>query len=138
MTDGTSRALQLPATRAAPRLGREFVRAALVDWGVGQLTDTATLLASEVVTNAVLHAGTASTLCVERTGRAVRISVTDGGRGVARHASPRPGVAGGHGLALVDQLAQRWGARRVDGGHEVWFDLEVPARERTADDEETE
>ena len=133
MTERTSRVVELPATRAAPRLGREFVRAALDEWGLARLTDTATLLVSEVVTNAVVHARSPSTLCVEQTPKTVRVTVTDRGDGVARRAMAGAGIAGGHGLALLDTLARRWGARRLDGGHEVWFDLVVPAVEPTTD-----
>lgn len=119
--------VELPATTVAPRLGREFVRAALADWGLLQLVDTAVLLVSEVVTNAVVHARSRSTLCVEQNSAAVRISVTDHGGGVARRSAGSVGLAGGHGLALVETLARRWGSRQVDGGHEVWFDLGVPS-----------
>jgi anti-sigma regulatory factor (Ser/Thr protein kinase) len=127
------RIVELPATRAAPRLGREFIRSTLDDWGLAPLVDTATLLVSEVVTNAVVHANSGSTLCVERTPAAVRVTVTDRGDGVAERAAARRGMAGGHGLALLDTLARRWGARRVDGGHEVWFDLGVPSVGATTD-----
>lgn len=140
MNDGSSRALELPASRTAPRLGREFVRATLIDWDLAPLIDTAMLLASEVVTNAVVHGQPPSTLCVERHGVTVHISVTDGGSGVARRSDTRSGVAGGHGLALVATLAERWGSQRVDGGHEVWFDLGVPStdtRSSTELNEET-
>lgn len=126
MTEAMLRVVDLPATRAAPRLGREFVRSALAEWQLGALTDVAALLVSEVVTNAVVHANTPSTLRVERSRAAVRVTVSDLGRGVAQRGAALAGVAGGHGLALVDTLARRWGTRRVDGGHEVWFDLEVP------------
>jgi anti-sigma regulatory factor (Ser/Thr protein kinase) len=133
MTERAPRVVELPATRAAPRLGREFVRAALADWGLTPLVDTATLLVSEVVTNAVVHANSGSTLCVEQTPAAVRFTVTDRGAGLAQRAIVRSGIAGGHGLALLDTLARRWGARRVDDGHEVWFDLVVPSVGTTAD-----
>jgi anti-sigma regulatory factor (Ser/Thr protein kinase) len=126
MTELGPRVVELPATRAAPRLGREFVRTALHDWGLAPLVDTATLLVSEVVTNAVVHANSGSTLCVEQMPAAVRVTVTDRGAGLAERAMARSGIAGGHGLALLDSLARRWGARRVDDGHEVWFDLGVP------------
>jgi anti-sigma regulatory factor (Ser/Thr protein kinase) len=133
MSGRPSRVVELPATRAAPRLGREFVRAALDDWGLTTLVDTATLLVSEVVTNAVVHANSRSTLSVEQTPVAVRFTVTDRGGGVAERGAARSGLAGGHGLALLDTLARRWGARRVDDGHEVWFDLGVPSVGATVD-----
>jgi anti-sigma regulatory factor (Ser/Thr protein kinase) len=108
MTKRAQLVVELPASRAAPRLGREFVRAALDEWGLAALADTATLLVSEVVTNAVVHANSRSILCVEQTPAAVRVTVTDRGAGVAA-------------------------ARRVDEGHEVWFDLGVPSAGATTD-----
>ena len=117
--------VHLPATTSAPRAAREFVGLVLTEWRLDHLKDTALLLTSEVVTNAVVHAGTASTLRIERAGSdRVRISVLDGGAGVAQRVGDRSGAPGGHGLALVDTLAQDWGSRRVDGHHEVWFHLD--------------
>ena len=115
--------LDLPASTAAPRVGRQFVGHVLHEWQLTDLADSAVLLTSEVVTNAVLHAGTASQLFVERVDSGIRVTVRDSGEGVAERSGPRSGVAGGHGLALVDTLADQWGARRVDGHHEVWFEL---------------
>lgn len=127
MTNQTTRAVDLPATRAAPRLGREFARAALTDWGLGSLIDTATLLVSEVVTNAVVHARSASVLSLAQVPGAIHVSVIDQGEGNAHRATRNNAIAGGHGLALVDTLSRQWGSRRVDAGHEVWFDLAIPA-----------
>nr|WP_246494125.1 SpoIIE family protein phosphatase [Streptomyces zagrosensis] len=60
---------RLPGNPLAPAAARQFVRAALADWAArglpgseqiaGQLVDDAVLLVSELVTNAVIHAGTA-------------------------------------------------------------------------------
>jgi anti-sigma regulatory factor (Ser/Thr protein kinase) len=123
-TAGTARVAELPATTTAPRLARAFVIETLEEWGLASLNDTASLLVSEVVTNAVVHAESASTLRIERADGCVHVTVRDSGTGLAGRAEARPGVAGGHGLSLVEALSTDWGARRVDGGHEVWFDLD--------------
>lgn len=121
--------LELPASSAAPRLARQFVGRVLDEWQFEELAEMTALLASEVVTNAVVHAGTTSRLCIERFPGGIRVVVEDLGDGVAARSAPRPGIAGGHGLALVDTLAADWGARRVDGHHEVWFELRRSAAE---------
>src|SRR3954471_16660863 len=79
--------------------GRRFVTQTLIEWGLLGLLDAATLLASEVITNAVLHARTVVTVTVFRadTGT-VRIDVSDGSpqvperrqAGAAEH--HRPGI----------------------------------------------
>jgi len=124
MNSAESRHVELPASPAAPRLGRQFVGQALHDWRLDDLAETVTLLTSEIVTNAVIHAGSASKLRVERVDGGVRVTVADGGEhGVAEPSARRVDSAGGHGLALVDTLADQWGSRRLDGRHEVWFEL---------------
>jgi len=113
-----------------PRAARRFVSEALTGWddGEGDLTDTVTLLVSELVTNAVVHAGSDVEVMVRLTPTAARIEVTDASTdGVA----PRDATAeedSGRGLALVGNLARRWGVRPAPGGGKtVWFEIERPA-----------
>ena len=125
MTDRPSRVVELPATRAAPRLGREFVRAALDDWGLEPLTDTATLLVSEVVTNAVRYAERPVTLRLLRTD-VLRCEVGDDSPQLPRQRRARDTDEGGRGLFLVNRMARRWGATRLSSGKVVWFELALP------------
>jgi DNA-binding NarL/FixJ family response regulator len=103
---------------------RRFVAAALQGWRLGPLLETVTLLTSELVTNAILHAGSEVDVVVRLTGEAARVEVTD--RSDAPPA-PRPAADSdnsGRGLALVEALARRWGTRRiVGGGKTVWFEV---------------
>ncbi|MCA1689866.1 MAG: ATP-binding protein [Actinobacteria bacterium] len=111
--------LDLPATPAAPRLARQAVERLPVD--ENQLP-TVTLLASELVTNAVRHAGTDRPIRLEAvlTARRLRVCVTDEGRGFSPLAQPQPAEEdGGYGLFLVEQLANQWGV----AGRTVWFEL---------------
>lgn len=96
-----------------------------------QATSDATLLVSELVTNAVLHAETAEVeLRLAFDGGLLHVEVADDDR---RTPDPdRTGrLEGGRGLQLVASVAQRWGAAvRPGAGKVVWFDLPCfgPAR----------
>jgi anti-sigma regulatory factor (Ser/Thr protein kinase) len=111
--------LTIPRTKDAPREARESVRGI-----AGPRSEDATLLVSELVTNAVMHgAGGPMTLFVDRDDEKVRFTVSDAGGGplpVMREAADA-GADGGHGLRIVDALADRWGVER--GSTRVWFEL---------------
>jgi anti-sigma regulatory factor (Ser/Thr protein kinase) len=93
-----------------------------------EILDDVRLLLSEVVTNAVRHAGAPAGarigLAVSVIHGCVRAEVTDTGRGFEPAPRDLPQLeAGGWGLHLVDRLATRWG---VDLGQaaRVWFELD--------------
>jgi len=81
--------------------------------------DDATLVLSELVTNAVVHAGGAVRITVTRHGEHVRIDVhdNDSARPHLRAYGTNPG---GLGLHIVDQLSERWGSQRTVTGKLVW------------------
>jgi len=87
--------------------------------------DDATLLVSELVTNAVKYGPEEETirLIVGQSGGRTRFTVHDLGLGplpqMRAESDPEPG---GHGLRLVDTLADRWGVER--GSTRVWFELD--------------
>jgi anti-sigma regulatory factor (Ser/Thr protein kinase) len=90
------------------------------------------LVVSELVTNAVVHAGLTDADCVTlqvtcRADRA-RVVVHDGGAGFAAPPKPkRQGrfAPGGRGLFIVDALSDAWGVERDDEGCTVWCELET-------------
>jgi anti-sigma regulatory factor (Ser/Thr protein kinase) len=102
-------------------------RHALRDRGLdADMDHTVSLLTSELVGNAVRHAG-----ALDPTDRIVfharlsedhvRVEVADHGPGFdpeVRHESP------GFGLRLVDKLATRWGVERTARGCRVWFEVD--------------
>ena len=119
-----------PAVTAASE-ARLLVPEACEAWDVAHLSDAARLVASELVNNAVLHAGTTLDVTVASNGRFLRIAVQDGSS-----AQPRlvldsllaPALAKhGWGLRLVQRHATRWGSTRIDGGKIVWAHLAVDA-----------
>jgi anti-sigma regulatory factor (Ser/Thr protein kinase) len=98
---------------------RELCREGVTD----DACDDAELLLSEMVGNAVQHAGTTvgTELCVD--GPRLRLTVTDSSTRPVR-ARPLDLMAeGGRGLQLVDQLSERWGVEADRDGKRVWFEL---------------
>lgn len=126
--DGEAIHVTLPCDPTAPRLAREALRGVLGDWR-GEAAD-ATLVASELVTNAVRHSacGPGETITLEArvVGDCVRIAVHDPGRSDdVPHMREGTGPAGGGlGLRLVEQLARRWGWERPNG-RLVWAELSL-------------
>ncbi|MCR6030338.1 GAF domain-containing protein [Nocardioides sp. zg-579] len=118
------------ATGAARRFLREHLRAWAVD---DEAVDDAQLCLSELVTNAVVHAGTASELRVVLDAGVLTVTVRDlGGLGKPTAAGephpsedPDPLRVYGRGLQLVDALSTRWGSERDVTGTTVWFALEL-------------
>jgi len=102
----------------------------LTSWGREDLTATAALLVTELVTNAVLHAKTAVEVCLERlTDSRVRVEVRDGSK--VRPSLRYHGLDAttGRGLAMVSQLAQSWGVDVGDHGKIVWLFLNEEGHE---------
>jgi two-component sensor histidine kinase len=109
----------LPRDRSAPRAARALIRDHVPDLS-GERLDTAVLLISELVTNAIVHGAGRIVMTIERSGPVTRFGVSDEGDGTPRMRDD-PGPEGGWGLRLVEQLAARWGLRRSGTG--VWFEI---------------
>jgi GAF domain-containing protein/anti-sigma regulatory factor (Ser/Thr protein kinase) len=105
---------------------RDFLREHRLD-GDPDLFDTAALLVSELVTNAVVHARTSVGLRVSAVGDRLRVEVADGSRARPVRQDFRPEATGGRGLLLLDRLATTWEVRRTPDGKTVWFELALPA-----------
>lgn len=115
--------LQLPADPRAARTARAHVRTTLSAMSLLALCDTTLLLVTELVTNAVLHAGSASTLLIERAGTGIRVTVSDGSPVLPAQRRPSSTATTGRGCQLLSDLADDWGAQAHDGGKQVWFTL---------------
>ncbi|MFB7916067.1 SpoIIE family protein phosphatase [Streptomyces sp. NPDC056061] len=113
---------------------RAFVRDTLQGWGYTDVVDDAVVLTSELVTNAVVHAGTAADVLCLRTEDGVRIEVADHypEREVPlQHPGPdfvSPDRENGRGLMLCAALASRWGVEYSPTHKHVWFQLDLPER----------
>lgn len=132
------------------------MRQCCLDWELGALCDDLVILATELVTNAVLHARTRSTVTISVAEGVVEVSVADSS---PARPSPRPrrtdligdldglsddrptdgpsdrewtvgdagSVTGGRGLHVVDALADQWGVRPHTEGKSVWLTVDTPA-----------
>lgn len=102
---------------------RRAVRTALEDRSP-EIVETAVLLTSEIVTNALVHAADGATLVIEANGTSARIEVLDPGH--PTYLAPLevdPWSEHGRGLAIVDRLASAWGVEARGYGKAVWFEL---------------
>ena len=116
--------LELPLTTESVPAARRFVRDLMVDSDSVADLDTASLLVTEIVTNAVLYAVAPMTLRVAVSSDVVRIEVRDGSELPPRMRAFSPIAATGRGLRLLESLAVRWGVRpEPSGGKVVWFEV---------------
>jgi len=105
---------------------RRTVRATLGGWGLGRLGETAELLTSELVTNALLYTEGPISVRLLRD-RTLLCEVYDGSETVPRLRIAADDDDGGRGLHLVKELSNRWGTRRTTTGKTVWFELRLDA-----------
>jgi anti-sigma regulatory factor (Ser/Thr protein kinase) len=121
--------IELAGTPQAPAEARHALDGLMPHVPERRLRDVR-LLVSELVTNAVRHAGLKSGdrigLLVNWRDRVLRVEVDDPGQGFElRPPEPDPSRASGWGLYLVDELADRWGMDRGGrGGTRIWFELD--------------
>lgn len=118
--------ISLAADRCSPRRAREFVRRTCHEWQCESVLDAALLVVSELVTNAVLHAGTGSELRLTKIGGSLLIGVSDAGGG-----SPDVFDAGtedehGRGLVMISALSTAWGVDGDDHRKTIWAQVPIP------------
>ncbi|WP_078940760.1 ATP-binding protein [Streptomyces cellulosae] len=131
---------RLPRHARSAGRARALLREQATSWKLpDEVTDTAVLLLSELMTNAYRHAKVSPgreirTRCLVEAGR-LRIEVTDanGTLPVVREATPYDET--GRGLPLVAALADTWGAepRTCGVGKTVWFELPTDQTDRTCE-----
>ncbi|MFF0739921.1 ATP-binding protein [Streptomyces sp. NPDC004111] len=122
----------LPACPESVARARHLTTDRLAYWGLfADVGDTAALVVSELVTNAVIHTGSERVRCElsDRDGR-LRISVQDEGVGadgptLRRKADTETSGEHGRGLFLVDAMCDTWGSHEYDAesGRTVWAEL---------------
>ena len=117
----------LPPRASSASAAREIVTGRCAAWGLESLCDDAALVVTELVANAVRHAGTDIELRVQQILGGLRLEVRDGS---TRPLRPRPALSsdeGGRGLMLVDALANRYGVAGEPEGKRVWVELVTAA-----------
>jgi anti-sigma regulatory factor (Ser/Thr protein kinase) len=112
----------LEPTPGSPALARAYCDGVLAESG-HERCEAARLVVSELVTNAVVHAGTMIELDVVVRENVLRIEVTDSG-------TDRPNVwtkddIGGRGLPIVEALGHAWGVLDLGSAKTVWCELSL-------------
>jgi anti-anti-sigma factor len=134
--------LPLGPSLTAPAAARDFIRATCWQWRlhavddptdplarlwVEELVDRAVLVASELVTNAVVHTRGPLRLRLELVAGRLHLAVADHApRLLGLAADPGdPDAEAGRGLVVVDQLTSAWGVQHPpEGGKVIWCVLE--------------
>lgn len=118
----TSASVTLPQQLTAPRSARQFTAAACDAAGlIGDVRDSALLVVSEVVTNAVVHGLSAPRLTVWTTQTSVRVEVGDTSSSLPVQADVADDAGSGRGLPIMESCASVWGWRLKRQGKVVWF-----------------
>lgn len=125
---GSRRTTPLPPNPSSASVARSFVRSVLIEWDLTAMEPDASLVATELVTNGLLHGGGTDSISITATGRHLRIAVAD-------RAPERPPrrqyreltAEGGRGIALVEGVSDAWGTTRLrlHRGKSVWCDLKI-------------
>ena len=120
--------LTLPASGQPARLARQVAREVLTAWQLADVEETAVVLVSELVANAVRHARSIDTITLELEAVRTRLRI--------EAYRCRPGLAvprtagefdtSGFGSILVNSLADAWGVRETVIGTTMWAELELP------------
>jgi anti-sigma regulatory factor (Ser/Thr protein kinase) len=149
--------LELPSAARAAGEARRFLAAQCGRWGLEALCDDVVLTVSELVTNAVVHAGSSAGVTVSLAGDFLEVAVRDDSprvpilrpvrldleadidvviarpqqdgneRGPFWHVGEAGSIAAGRGMLIVDAIADEWGVSHRAGGKEVWFRFRTPA-----------
>jgi PAS domain S-box-containing protein len=118
------RHVRLDPVPESARHAREIVTEALAEAGRPELDDSATLLVSELVTNAILHARTLINLAVAATASGLYVGVNDHSAQLPARRVYGAQATTGRGLELVELVATRHGIESHDDGSKtVWFEL---------------
>jgi hypothetical protein len=118
--------LRLAPHPTAPSASRTFVARTLLDWGLGALIPSVSLVVSELVTNSTIHAGTDIAVSIAWTLDALRLTVRDNSPELPRQEYSQFDLHG-RGLSVVASLSRAYGVLpTADGGKVVWAVLNAP------------
>ena len=119
--------MSLSAEDHSVRLARHAAHVVLSAWQLDYMKETAVLIVSELVTNAVRHARETDLVEVDLhvTRSCLRIEIQDSDRHWPQPRIPDGFEESGFGFVLVDALAAKWGVRETTTGKAVWAELDI-------------
>jgi anti-sigma regulatory factor (Ser/Thr protein kinase) len=118
-----------PAELRSAAEARRFTERTLRAWDCEVLVESARLLVSELIVNAVLHANTEARLTLRFDGEVLRVEVGDGSTAVPKRQDYSPTATTGRGLMILEAVADEWGVDIGADSKTVWFDLAVASAE---------
>ena len=116
----------LPALPSSAGEARRLLRGALPGEASEEAVDAAALALSEIVTNALVHAGTPMRLRVILAPSAVRVELADGSAHLPLPRDYSRTAGTGRGLHMVTEVVDQWGAHHDEDGKVVWFEIADP------------
>jgi anti-sigma regulatory factor (Ser/Thr protein kinase) len=124
LDEGRVASWDLAPDPAAVAGARDEVSRRLAEWGLHEVSYTAELVVSELVTNAIRYGGPPIQLRLIRDNVLI-CEVSDGSSTAPHMRRARIFDEGGRGLMLVAQFAERWGTRQLPGGKSIWAEIGV-------------
>jgi len=121
--EGAEAAREFPWDLVAVATSRRFVAEMLIAWDLDHVVEDASLIVSELATNAVMHARSNFTVLLSYEAGTLCISVRDGSAAVPSMKHGPATVISGRGLRVVAGIARRWGTDRDGAGKLVWAEL---------------
>ena len=117
-----SRTFALPYDARSGYLARRYVETFAAEENLNGETVAMSIIASELVTNAVLHGKGSIELTLRHERGEVTVEVADADPRLPNVRTPddHEHCVGGKGLLIVGSLADRWGTRLSDRGKTVW------------------
>ena len=115
--------VELRPEPASAGVARRFVGSTLDEWQLPEVVDVVILLASELVTNAILHARSPMELRLVTFDARVRVEVHDSSPIEPVLRIYEDEAMTGRGLALVESFSSRWGVEPDREGKAVWFEV---------------
>jgi anti-sigma regulatory factor (Ser/Thr protein kinase) len=104
------------------QLARAYVRSVMVGCPVDAV-DKVVLMTSELVTNAVTHAGSSVVVAIQFLAESMRVEVHDESEKLPELVPISEREHHGRGIAIVDELSDEWGVLEATRGKIVWFVL---------------
>ena len=124
-----SHQIELEAAPISASQTRAFVSRCLLEHHLSYLVDQVRLVASELATNALVHARTAFTVALSQPDGIVLLAVRDSSDGIVRKGVTEVMDTSGRGLDIVELVSLEWGIDHAkDGSKSVWASVPVAAR----------
>jgi CheY-like chemotaxis protein len=112
-----------PPDLTSGRNARRQLRTLLDDWELEHLRDSAELLATELINNAVVHAESGVDVVVRERPAGLRVEVSDRGAGSPHRPETSLSDTHGRGLLLVESMSDAWGTAVNGSTKTIWFEV---------------